>query len=78
LYLFVYLSVSLLVYETVTLLLYYLLLITYYSITLSLLTPRGGDETQAVRPWKGAVREPSEWKEPEDIRDAPDASLELK
>jgi len=40
-------------------------------------TPKG-DEGGAVKPWKGAVREPSTWKEHEDIGEEPDASLELK
>jgi len=38
----------------------------------------GGDQAGAIKPWKGAVREPSNWVEPEDIGDVPDASLELK
>eukprot|EP01032_Pedospumella_encystans_P008376 gene8376-9951_t len=38
----------------------------------------GGDQSGAIKPWKGAVREPSNWVEPEDIGEEPDASLELK
>jgi len=41
-------------------------------------SPRGGDEMGAVKPWKGAVREPSSWKDKQDHLDMPDASLELK
>ena len=37
-----------------------------------------GDQNMAVVPWKGAVREPTGWKEPEFLGQAPDASLELK
>lgn len=40
--------------------------------------PSAGDEFGAIKPWKGSVREPSNWSEPEDIGDEPDASLELK
>jgi microtubule-associated protein-like 6 len=40
--------------------------------------PLLGDQNMAVLPWKGAIREPSDWIEPADIGDEPDASLELK
>lgn len=36
------------------------------------------DSRNIVQPWKGAVREPSAWKEPEDVRDEPSAELDLK
>ena len=39
--------------------------------------PGGGDQGGTVKPWKGAVREPSSWVEPDDNGDAPDASLQL-
>ena len=39
--------------------------------------PTGGDEALAVLPWKGAIREPSDWKEPPNLGDAPDHSLVL-
>ena len=37
----------------------------------------GGDEAAAVLPWKGAVREPSDWKEPSNLGEAPESSLSL-
>ena len=37
-----------------------------------------GDQFTAVKPWKGAIREPSDWKDPENLGTLPDASLELK
>lgn len=42
--------------------------------------PPQGDEHGAIKPWKGAIREPSDWKEPAGVTpgQAPDASLELK
>ncbi|RYH27855.1 hypothetical protein EON65_12920 [archaeon] len=40
--------------------------------------PTIGDQFGAVLPWKGAVREPTDWKETVDVSRAPDASLELK
>jgi echinoderm microtubule-associated protein-like 6 len=40
--------------------------------------PPVGDQSGAIKPWKGAVREPSHWKEPENIGEEPDASLELR
>ena len=40
----------------------------------------GGDEFAAVKPWKSAIRAPTDWKEPsgEILGTAPDASLDLK
>jgi hypothetical protein len=33
----------------------------------------------AIKPWKGAIREPSKWKEPENgMTDPPEESLEMK
>jgi len=40
--------------------------------------PGAGDENMSVKPWKGAVREPSGWKEPDSLGEAPEASLEMK
>jgi microtubule-associated protein-like 6 len=40
--------------------------------------PHAGDESMSVKPWKGAVREPSGWKEPDFLGEAPNASLEMK
>lgn len=37
----------------------------------------GGDEAQAVLPWKGAIREPSDWKEPPNLGEAPESALDL-
>jgi microtubule-associated protein-like 6 len=37
----------------------------------------GGDEAMAVKPWKGAVREPSTWVDKPDMAERPDESLEL-
>jgi microtubule-associated protein-like 6 len=37
----------------------------------------GGDESKAVKPWLGAVREPSNWIEPADMGAAPEAALEM-
>ena len=45
---------------------------------ISLPASGGGDQSGASKPWKGAVREPSNWKDSEDIGEEPDASLELK
>jgi hypothetical protein len=39
--------------------------------------PSGGDEFMAVRPWKGAVREPSTWHDKPNMKDAPSDTLEL-
>ena len=44
----------------------------------ALAPPTPGDETMAVKPWKSAIREPSNFKEPEHLSEAPHASLELK
>jgi WD40 repeat protein/Ca2+-binding EF-hand superfamily protein len=40
--------------------------------------PGPGDESMAVKPWKSAIREPSNFKETDSIGEVPDASLELK
>lgn len=37
----------------------------------------GGDQAQAVKPWKGAIREPSNFKEPPNVASAPDSTLQL-
>lgn len=39
---------------------------------------QGGDESMAIKPWKGAIREPSDWKDPQDLGSLPSESLELK
>ena len=39
--------------------------------------PTGGDEFVAIRPWKGAVREPSTWHDKPNMKDAPSDTLEL-
>jgi microtubule-associated protein-like 6 len=41
-------------------------------------TPKRGDESLAVKPWKSAIREPSGHKDSLDLGNAPQASLELK
>ena len=40
--------------------------------------PPVGDESMAVKPWKGAIREPSNWVEPAGVGDLPGADLQLK
>jgi microtubule-associated protein-like 6 len=40
--------------------------------------PTGGDEFTAIKPWKGAIRPPSDWEEQSDLGQPPDACLELK
>eukprot|EP01042_Synura_sphagnicola_P000320 gene320-331_t len=40
--------------------------------------PQAGDERMAVLPWKGAIREPSGWKDSPGLGEAPDADLVLK
>lgn len=47
-----------------------------FSISKVILT--GGDEFQAVKPWKGAIREPSHWKDSPEVGQLPQASLEMK
>ena len=44
------------------------------------LVPTGGDEFGAIKPWKSAIRAPTDWKDPvgETLGEAPAASLELK
>jgi HELP motif len=37
----------------------------------------GGDEFMAVKPWLGAIREPSQWKETPQQGAAPDADMSL-
>jgi microtubule-associated protein-like 6 len=39
--------------------------------------PTGGDESMAVKPWKGAVREPSTWTDKPDMGGQPKENLEL-
>lgn len=36
-----------------------------------------GDQSQAVKPWKGAIREPSNFKEPPNVASTPDSTLQL-
>jgi WD40 repeat protein len=49
-----------------------------YESALVLKAPHGGDESSAVKPWKAAAREPSNWKQTLEIGCLPDVSLELK
>lgn len=48
-----------------------------FESALVLRAPGAGDESSAVRPWKAAAREPSNWKPSPEAGAAPTASLEL-
>ncbi len=41
------------------------------------LSTAAGDQAQAVKPWKGTIREPSNFKEPPNAASAPDSTLQL-
>eukprot|EP01039_Chlorochromonas_danica_P011314 gene11314-12624_t len=47
------------------------------NFTIEKVSPTKGDEFTAVQPWKGAIREPTDWKEQSSTGLPPDASLEL-
>ncbi len=40
--------------------------------------PTIGDEFMAIKPWKGAIREPTDWKDNPQVGSIPQACLELK
>jgi hypothetical protein len=40
--------------------------------------PSVGDQSMAVKPWKGSISEPSTWKDPPNLGEPPSANLELR
>ena len=47
-----------------------------FSIVKTVLT--SGDESMAIKPWKGAIREPTDWTDRPNLTDPPNANLDLK